>query len=64
LCGRTITDPKSIETGYGPICYKKKFGASATTERERATRMPPDIYCYDIPGQMTIEGYLKTALGQ
>lgn len=63
LCGRRITDPKSIETGYGPVCYKKKYGADTVAGKERAARMPPDIPCYDIPGQMTIEGYLKTVSG-
>lgn len=22
-CGRTLTNPKSIERGYGPVCFKK-----------------------------------------
>lgn len=64
LCGRKITDPKSIEIGYGPICYRKKFGITVAVGKKRATRITPDTPCYDIPGQITIEEYLKTALGQ
>lgn len=64
LCGRNITDQKSVETGYGPVCYRKKFGITAAAGRKQAVRISSDIPCYDIPGQITIEEYLKTALGQ
>ncbi len=64
LCGRRITDPKSMEIGYGPVCYRKKFGITAAVGRKQDVRITPDTPCYDIPGQITIEEYLKTALGQ
>ncbi|HEY3483364.1 MAG TPA: DUF6011 domain-containing protein, partial [Streptomyces sp.] len=25
-CGKKLTDPKSQELGYGPVCYRKEFG--------------------------------------
>ena len=28
-CGRPLTDPKSRELGYGPVCYRKVFGRPA-----------------------------------
>lgn len=28
-CGKKLTDPKSQELGYGPVCYRKVFGRPA-----------------------------------
>ncbi len=64
LCGRNITDPKSVETGYGPVCYRKKFGVTAAAGRRRAVRAASDVPYYNIPGQMTIEEYLKAVSDQ
>lgn len=38
-CGRKLTTPKSIQRGYGPVCYKKIINELwETTERD----MPPE----------------------
>ena len=64
LCGRKITDPKSVESGYGPVCYKKKFDVHKTARKKREKKTVMDIPCYDIPGQMSIEEYLGTVSRQ
>ena len=57
LCNRKITDPKSVEGGYGPVCYKKKFGVNKTARKKKEKKTVIDISCYDIPGQMSIKDY-------
>lgn len=34
-CGRKLKDKKSIELGFGPVCYKKHLKALADEEFER-----------------------------
>lgn len=28
-CGNRLTDPVSVERGYGPVCYRRAFGSAA-----------------------------------
>lgn len=53
VCGRKLKKPRSIELGYGPICYKSKFGSTA---RMRAGVEKSMTHCSgnEIPGQMTL----------
>ncbi len=62
LCGRTLKDPKSIKLGYGPTCYRKyMWGDIAKADKENDGLLSPSgLPTYDIPGQVTIEGYLDT----
>jgi len=34
-CGRKLKTKKSIEVGYGPICYQKQLQAEADAEFEK-----------------------------
>lgn len=59
ICGRRLKSAKSRELGYGPVCYKRTFGSvklRGHKENSSAEEMP----YYDIPGQITIEEYLKS----
>lgn len=59
ICGRRLKSAKSRELGYGPGCYKRTFGSvkqGGHKENSSAEEMP----YYDIPGQITIEEYLKS----
>lgn len=49
-CGRKLTDPESIERGYGPECWN-----GLTTHYYPH---PEDWEKHKIPGQMTIEDFL------
>lgn len=49
-CGRKLTDPESIERGYGPKCWN-----GLTTHYYPH---PEDWEKHKIPGQMTIEDFL------
>lgn len=59
-CGKRLKDAKSIERGYGPICYKKVKGN--TTARKYtckdSSKAADEFPYYDIPGQMNLEDYL------
>ncbi len=64
ICGRKLMNPQSREIGYGPVCHKRKFGSSPHARRrdiEPPAGQAPD---YNIPGQISMEDYLKELLGQ
>ena len=48
--------------GYGPVCYEKEFGKGKIFMRNRQSSNMDDIPYYDIPGQITIDEYIKTLL--
>lgn len=60
VCGRKLKSEQSKKAGYGPVCYKKKFGDSLQDTSKGNTSKLEDLPCYDIPGQMTIEEYIQT----
>ncbi|MCX4351729.1 MAG: DUF6011 domain-containing protein [Lachnospiraceae bacterium] len=61
LCGRKLKNEKSQEIGYGPVCYRRKFGSPLKRQRIRDRGGGgEDIPYYDIPGQIEIEEYLKS----
>lgn len=47
-CGRKLTDPESIERGYGPECWGGIAAHYFSSQTEEC-----------IPGQMTIEDFLE-----
>lgn len=49
-CGRKLTDPESIERGYGPECWGSILPHYSIEQGE-----PEE----SIPGQMTIEDFLE-----
>ena len=63
LCGRKLMNQKSQEMGYGPVCYRKVFGRSYGCRRIKdrgGGDGGEDIPYFDIPGEMSIEEYLKS----
>lgn len=57
-------NPQSRKIGYGPVCYKRKFGpvphARCRSNGQHDGQMPD----YNIPGQISMEEYLKETIGQ
>lgn len=60
-CGRKLRSIASREAGYGPVCYRKMFGASLRSSRKNGVSETANTPYYNIPGQMTMEEYLHTA---
>lgn len=65
-CGRKLRNPKSIEPGYGPVCYKRKFGITSHISRKDTTASVPagENATRSLPGQIFMKDYLQTFLGQ
>lgn len=64
ICGRKLRNPKSRELGYGPVCYKRKFGITPhirPRDGDSPVSAAPD---YELPGQMSMEDYLQMVSGQ
>ena len=61
LCGRRLKNSKSMETGYGPVCYQKVFGRKygKIISREEKDTLK-SFQNYDVSGQMSIEDYLRS----
>lgn len=54
-CGRKLKDTKSIERGYGPVCWEKFSGTPAGKGiRALVTQGVEEM---NIPGQMGFEDY-------
>lgn len=53
-CGRRLKDAKSIERGYGPVCWEKALGAP---EGRNIITPQKGMEGIDIPGQMGFEDY-------
>jgi len=65
ICGRKLKNPKSRELGYGPVCYKRKFGCSPrTSRREKCVASLIEKVDCNLPGQISIDEYLRTAFGE
>lgn len=59
-CGRELKTQLSKECGYGPVCYKKIFGCSIKTRASNESNSSSSEFpYYEIPGQMTLDDYLK-----
>lgn len=52
-CRRKLKDAKSIERGYGPVCWGK-FSGTLIRKNVPATQQTEEI---NIPGQMGFEDY-------
>lgn len=59
ICGRRLKSAKSRELGCGPVCYKRIIG-SVKQGGHKDNSFVKDMPNYDIPGQITIEEYLKS----
>lgn len=58
ICGRKLRNQVSREIGYGPICYKKKYGEKMPVKRKDEPNEKKDAPVYNIPGQMTIFDFI------
>lgn len=52
-CGRKLRDVKSIERGYGPVCWGRESGASGKNKGNQEANQEE---C-QIPGQMSFANY-------
>ena len=61
ICGRKIKNPKSLELGYGPVCYRRMFGeANAVKGTQPSESYELDKFLnYEVPGQISFDDYLK-----
>ena len=55
---------QSREIGYGPVCYRREFGPVPHAGRRSNGQHDGQIPDYNIPGQISIEDYLKEFLRQ
>lgn len=61
-CGRQLRDPQSMERGYGPVCYRRIFGAARLGRRKQpSANLMQD---YEVPGQITMDEYLHSVAGK
>lgn len=56
LCSRKLKDPKSIERGYGPVCWNKVSGI-IKVRRSKTSGMNLNVEDENVPGQMTFEDF-------
>lgn len=47
-CGRPLTAEKSVERGFGPVCWRKIHKKYGSTRRWRMTQNPKE-YCKTLP---------------
>lgn len=66
ICGRKLKNAKSRELGYGPVCYKRKFGITPHASRRDAdvSISTGEAVNYEVPGQISMEEYLLTLSGK
>ncbi len=60
ICGRKLRNPNSMMLGYGPVCYRRKFGSTPHIGRKAADVPAWERPDYNLPGQISIEEYLQT----
>ena len=62
ICGRKLNNPQSKASGYGPVCYRKKFGiAPYIRQRDNniTVKEKKEADDYNLPGQISVEDYLQ-----
>ena len=64
ICGRKLTTPLSRELGYGPVCYRRKFGTYPSADHRKENRARGEDSDYNIPGQISMDDFLKTVSGE
>lgn len=58
ICGRKLKNRESREIGYGPVCYKRRFGMPPPRKTKGQNDEKADPEEYSIPGQMEITDYI------
>lgn len=59
ICGRQLKNVQSVELGFGPVCYKRKFGITPRTSRKCVEVPAGKTSGYNLKGQISIEDYLQ-----
>ena len=65
ICGRNLKGAKSIERGYGPICYQK-IKPKTVKSRTVAARQSSCVFDdedYSVPGQMELSEFIDMQEG-
>lgn len=62
-CGRKLKDAKSMERGYGPVCWKRINGIEVP-KRKKRTSAPKALVDNYIPGQLSIEDFKEVMPGE
>ena len=60
-CGRELKNLRSRQLGYGPVCYREMIeGRNKNRVQYKERGHPSDDFSnYEIPGQMSIDDYLR-----
>jgi hypothetical protein len=64
ICGRKLSNPRSRELGYAPVCYKRKFGTISHVSKKGGHSSTDEVSNYNLPGQISIDEYLQMLSGQ
>ena len=64
ICGKKLSNPQSKELGYGPVCYKRKFGTVSHTSKKGGHSSTDEVSDYNLPGQISIAEYSQMISGQ
>ncbi|WP_408634694.1 DUF6011 domain-containing protein [Petralouisia muris] len=59
ICGRRLKNLQSMKLGYGPVCYRRKFGITSNSIRRNVDVSAGKTFGSDLPGQMSIDDYLQ-----
>lgn len=64
ICGRQLKNLQSMELGYGPVCYRRKYGAIPHADgRKRESSAGGNSAC-EVPGQISMDDYLEMDPGK
>lgn len=60
-CGRTLKSQKSRKLGYGPVCYKRKYGSATVRKSSNKVSVGTvdEALDHNIPGQMEISEFIE-----
>lgn len=59
ICGRTLKGAKSIERGYGPVCYQKIKPKKVKKTVSFENHSILDDMDYNLPGQMELGDFIE-----
>ncbi|MCI9530311.1 MAG: hypothetical protein HFH38_00905 [Lachnospiraceae bacterium] len=59
ICGRKLSNPRSRELGYGPVCYKRKSGTVPHASKKGGHSSTDEVPDYNLPRQMSVDDYLQ-----
>lgn len=59
VCGRNLKSIRSIKLGFGPVCYKRKFGVTPHSRCKCVNVSVEENFDYNLKGQISIAEYLQ-----